>query len=117
MVHALDDPVLADEQVAGFAVGIVDDGVEEGIAKKRYAAGTWGGPTFFVGYLGSAWDSDEWAFEVAFWDAIGPGYGAGPAFDVASARIFGHPFGASWWGSYAYTGRAGPLPTGCDRCL
>jgi hypothetical protein len=87
-----------------------------GIAKKRYPTGTWGGPSFFVGYLGAAWDSDEWTFEVAFWDAIGPGYGAGPAFDVASARIFGHPFGAVWWGSYAYTGRAGPLPTGCDRC-
>ncbi len=88
-----------------------------GIAKKRYPAGTWGGPEFFVGYLGSAWDNDEWTFEVAFWNAIGPGYGAGEAYDVASAQVFTHAFDANWWGSYAYTGRAGPLPSGCDRCL
>ncbi len=88
-----------------------------GIAKKKYAAGTWGGPEFFVGYLGAAWDNDEWTFEVAFWDAIGPGYGAGEAYDVAAAQVFAHAFDANWWGSYAYTGRAGPLPSGCDRCL
>lgn len=88
-----------------------------GITKRKYGVGTWGGPEFYVGYLGNAWDSDEWIFEVAFWDAIGPGYGAGEAFDVASARIFGHVFDANWWGSYVYTGRAGPLPSGCDKCL
>ena len=87
-----------------------------GIAKKKYGSGTWGGPAFFVGYLGDAWDNDEWAFEVAFWEAIGPGYGAGAAFDVAAARVFSHPFTANWWGSYDYTGRAGPLPV-CPRCL
>ena len=88
-----------------------------GIAKKKFRAGTWGGPEFFVGYLGEAWDNDEWTFEVAFWDAIGPGYGAGEAYDVASAQVFSHAFDANWWGSYVYTGRAGPLPSGCDRCL
>jgi hypothetical protein len=88
-----------------------------GIAKKKYRAGTWGGPEFFVGYLGDAWDNDEWQFEVAFWAAIGPGHGAGEAFDVAAAQVFAHPFTANWWGSYVYTGRAGPLPSGCDRCL
>lgn len=87
------------------------------IAKKKYATGTWGGPEFYVGYLGEAWDNDEWEFEVAFWNAIGPGYGAGEAFDVASAQVFAHVFEANWWGSYDYTGRAGPLPSGCDRCL
>jgi hypothetical protein len=87
-----------------------------GIAKKKYTEGTWGGPAFFVGYLGDAWDNDEWAFEVAFWAAIGPGYGAGEAFDVAAAQVFSHPFEANWWGSYDYTGRAGPL-SGCNRCL
>ena len=88
-----------------------------GIAKKKYREGSWGGPEFFVGYLGDAWDNDEWQFEVAFWASIGPGYGAGLAFDVAAAQIFSHPFTANWWGSYVYTGRAGPLPSGCDRCL
>jgi hypothetical protein len=88
-----------------------------GIAKKKYGSGSWGGPEFFVGYLGAAWDNDEWTFEVAFWDAIGPGYGAGEAFDVAAAQVFSHEFDANWWGSYVYTGRAGPLPSGCDRCL
>ena len=88
-----------------------------GIAKQRFLEGSWGGPEFFVGYLGAAWDNDEWIFEVAFWDAIGPGYGAGEAFDVAAAQAFSHPFEANWWGSYVYTGRAGPLPTGCEKCL
>ncbi len=88
-----------------------------GIARSKFAEGTWGGPEFFVGYLGEAWDNDEWTFEVAFWDAIGPGYGAGEAYDVAAARVFAHDFEANWWGSYDYTGRAGPLPSGCDRCL
>ncbi len=88
-----------------------------GIARKKYRSGSWGGPEFFIGYLGDAWDNDEWTFEVAFWNAIGPGYGAGEAFDVAAARIFAHSFEANWWGSYDYTGRAGPLPSGCDRCL
>jgi hypothetical protein len=88
-----------------------------GIAKKKFASGTWGGPSFFLGYLGSAWDNDEWTFEVAFWASIGPGYGAGEAFDVASAQVFTHGLEANWWGSYVYTGRAGPLSTECDRCL
>ncbi len=87
------------------------------IAKQKFGEGTWGGPEFFVGYLGAAWDSDEWIFEVAFWDAIGPGYGAGESYDVAAAQVFGHAFEANWWGSYDYTGRAGPLPSGCSRCL
>jgi len=87
------------------------------IAKTKFAKGSWGGPEFFVGYLGDAWDNDEWEFEVAFWDAIGPGYGAGEAFDVAAAQVFAHAFDANWWGSYVYTGRAGPLSSGCDRCL
>jgi hypothetical protein len=87
------------------------------IARKKYAEGSWGGPEFYVGYLGEAWDNDEWEFEVAFWDAIGPGYGAGEAFDVAAAHVFAHEFEANWWGSYVYTGRAGPLPSGCDQCL
>lgn len=88
-----------------------------GIAKKKFGEGSWGGPAFFVGYLGDAWDNDEWEFEVAFWASIGPGYGAGEAFDVAAAQVFSHPFDANWWGSYVYNGRAGPLPPGCDRCL
>jgi hypothetical protein len=87
------------------------------IAKKKHGWGSWGGPEFYVGYLGEAWDNDEWQFEVAFWAAIGPGNGAGHAFDVAAAQVFAHPFTANWWGSYVYTGRAGPLPSGCDICL
>ena len=88
-----------------------------GIAKQKFGEGAWGGPEFFVGYLGSAWDNDEWTFEVAFWNSIGPGYGAGEAYDVAAAQVFSHVFDANWWGSYVYTGRAGPLPSGCDKCV
>jgi hypothetical protein len=89
-----------------------------GIAKKKYPQGDWGGPEFFVGYLGAAWDSDEWTFEVAFWSALGRGDGTGQAYDVAAAQVFAHPFNANWWGSYSYTGRAGPLPApGCTRCM
>lgn len=88
-----------------------------GIPKSKALWGSWNGPSFYVGYIGSAWDSDQWIFEVAFWNAIGPGYGAGEAFDVASARTFGHAFEANWWGSYVYTGRAGPLPSPCAKCI
>ncbi len=86
------------------------------IEKVKRLPNSWNGPEFYVGYVGSIWDSDQWTFEAHFWDAIGPGYGAGHAFDVAAAQVFGHTFAANWWGSYVYTGRAGPLPT-CSRCL
>jgi hypothetical protein len=88
-----------------------------GIAKVKYGQGSWGGPKFFVGYMGEVWDNDQWQFEVAFWNAIGPGWGAGEAFDVAAAQVFANPLNPNWWGSYDYTGRAGPLPSGCTRCL
>ncbi len=87
------------------------------IEKVKRLPGSWNGPEFYVGYLGDAWDSDEWQFEAHFWDAIGPGYGAGHAFDVADAQVFAHALVANWWGSYSYTGRAGPLPPPCSRCL
>jgi hypothetical protein len=88
-----------------------------GIEKIKFPSGRWNGPKFYVSYLGSTWDSDQWQFEQAFWDAIGPGYGAGVAFDTAAAQLFGHAnFAADWWGSYDYTGRAGPW-TACSRCV
>jgi hypothetical protein len=87
------------------------------IPKVRAAAGSWAGPNFYLGYLGEAWDSDEFAFETRFWSALGPGLGVGQAFDVAKLGSFNAGFGANWYGSYAWTGRAGPLPSGCTRCL
>ena len=88
-----------------------------GIAKTKAGWGAWAGPSFYLGYIGAAWDSDEYAFETRFWSAIGPGYGVGQAFDVARLGSFNPGFAANWYGSYVWTGRAGPLPTGCTNCL
>ena len=87
------------------------------ITKTKAGWGAWAGPSFYLGYLGEAWDSDEYAFETRFWSAIGPGYGVGQAFDVARLGSFNVRFGANWYGSYVWTGRAGPLPSGCTSCL
>ncbi len=88
-----------------------------GIPKLKAGVGAWAGPNFYFGYLGSAWDSDEFMFETRFWNALGPGLGVGQAFDQAKLGVFNTGFAANWYGSYEWTGRAGPLPTGCTRCL
>lgn len=87
------------------------------ISKTKAGRGAWAGPSFYLSYVGEAWDSDEYAFETRFWSAVGPGYGVGQAFDVAKLGSFNVGFGANWFGSYAWTGRAGPLPSGCTSCL
>lgn len=86
------------------------------IPKTKARPGSWAGPNFYLGYIGEAWDSDEFTFETRFWSAIGPGYGVGQAFDVATLGAFNPGFAANWYGSYAWTGRAGPLPS-CTACL
>jgi hypothetical protein len=86
------------------------------IAKDKALALEWNGPEFYVGYVGLAWDSDEWIFEARFWDALADGRGVGAAFDLALSRGgFGHAFDADWWGSYYWSGRAGPGST-CTNC-
>jgi hypothetical protein len=76
------------------------------------------GPTFYLGYLGTTYDSDEWVFEQRFWDALASSHTVGEAFDIASLGWFGHAdFGADWWGSYTWYGMAGPYETYCPRCL
>jgi hypothetical protein len=86
------------------------------IAKTKAGWGAWAGPSFYLGYVGETWDSDAYAFETRFWSATGTGYGLGQAFDVASLGSFNAGFAANWYGSYAWTGRAGPMPT-CTNCL
>lgn len=87
-----------------------------GIARRKSEPSEWLGPVFYLGYAGSAYDNDEWTFEQAFWDLLRSGAPAGYAFDTALLGNFTHPFDPNWWGTYVYTGRAGPLPP-CDRCL
>lgn len=87
-----------------------------GIPMVKAGVGAWAGPNFYLGYIGAAWDSDEFAFEARFWSALGPGYGVGQAFDVAKLGSFNVGFAANWYGSYVWTGRAGPLPTPCSKC-
>ena len=86
------------------------------IPKRKALPGDWAGPNFYVGYLGDAWDSDEWKFEQKFWDTLGPGLGTGFAFDTAANQVFAHDLEANWYGSYAWNGRGGPLPD-CPNCL
>lgn len=88
-----------------------------GIPKVKAGSGNWAGPNFYFGYLGAAWDSDEFTFETRFWTALGPGLGVGEAFDEAKLGSFNAGFAANWYGSYDWTGRAGPLPSGCTKCL
>lgn len=86
------------------------------IEKDKATALEWNGPEFYVGYLGLAWDSDEWIFEQRFWNALADGHGVGAAFDLALARGgFYHAFDADWWGSYYWSGRAGPGSV-CSNC-
>jgi hypothetical protein len=86
-----------------------------GIQKSK---GPWLGPTFYLGYLGTAYDSDEWVFEQRFWDALANVNSVGEAFDIAALGSFGHAdFGADWWGSYNWYGYPGPLVFDCPRCL
>jgi hypothetical protein len=86
------------------------------IGKSKALALQWNGPEFYLGYLGEAWDSDEWKFEQRFWDALANGKGVGAAFDLALAGGgWNHPFDADWWGSYYWSGRAGPGGT-CTNC-
>jgi hypothetical protein len=87
------------------------------IEKVKAPQLSWNGPEFYLGYIGQAWDSDEWAFETRFWDALAAGRGVGAAFDIAlAAGGWNHPFGVDWWGSYIWSGRAGPGGT-CPNCL
>ena len=86
-----------------------------GIPMVKARPGAWAGPNFYLGYIGLTWDSDEYAFETRFWNALGPGLGVGQAYDVAKLGSFNVGFAPNWYGSYLWNGRAGPLPT-CDKC-
>ena len=87
------------------------------IAKTKSVGSANQGPEFFVGYVGLRWDSDEWIFEQRFWDALGNGKSVGQAFDFAMLGAFKDPdFDADWWGTYQWTGVAGPWTT-CTNCI
>jgi hypothetical protein len=86
------------------------------IAKNKAVGGASQGPEFYVGYVGVQWDADEWLFEQRFWNALAGGKSVGAAFDVASLGNFGDPaFDANWWGSYDWSGAAGPWGV-CANC-
>ncbi len=88
------------------------------IAKKKFAKGSWGGPEFFVGYLGERLGQRRVGRSRSP-SGTRSGRATAPARRSTSPRPRSSPtpFDANWWGSYVYTGRAGPLPSGCDRCL
>ena len=86
------------------------------IAKTKSIGAANQGPEFFVGYIGIQWDSDEWIFEQRFWNALASGKSVGASFDVAMLGAFGHTgFDADWWGTYHWSGVAGPW-TVCPNC-
>jgi hypothetical protein len=87
------------------------------IAKTKSGPDLNQGPEFYVGYIGVRWDSDEWIFEQRFWNALAGGRGAGAAFDIAMGGACNDPaFDADWWGTYVWTGVAGPWTTTCRLC-
>jgi hypothetical protein len=74
------------------------------------------GPEFYTGYVGVQWDTDEWVFEQRFWNALAGNKSVGAAFDVAMLGSFAHAgFDADWWGTYHWSGHAGPW-TVCSTC-
>lgn len=74
------------------------------------------GPEFYVGYVGLQWDSDEWTFEQRYWNALAGGKSVGSAFDIAMLGAFNSSsFDADWWGTYVWSGKAGPW-TVCKMC-
>ena len=87
--------------------------------EKIKATGTaWNGPEFYLGYLGTAYDNDEFTFEQRFWDALATNHRVGEAFDIAYLGWFTHSdFRADWWGSYNSYGIPGPGGPPCTRCL
>jgi hypothetical protein len=86
------------------------------IAKTKSIGAANQGPEFYVGYIGVQWDTDEWIFEQRFWNALAGGKSVGAAFDVAMLGSFGHSgFDADWWGTYHWSGVAGPW-TVCANC-
>lgn len=96
-----------------------DTTMPDAFAIEKVKAGqlAWNGPEFYVGYVGEQWDSDEWVFEQRFWSALAAGNGVGAAFDYARQGSFrSSTFRADWWGSYAWSGRAG-LIGGCQNCV
>jgi len=89
-----------------------------GIGKSKAYGTDWNGPEFYVSYKGTAWDSDEWQFEQAFWDALWIGSATGIAYDIAASYIYPHDLQADWWGSYWFTGNPGPTsPKNCAFCV
>jgi hypothetical protein len=88
------------------------------IAKTKSTGTAEQGPEFYVGYLGVQWDSDEWIFEQRFWNALAGGRAIGAAFDIAMLGAFTHAgFDADWWGTYQWTGVAGPWTSTCKLCV
>lgn len=73
------------------------------------------GPEFYVGYVGIQWDTDEWTFEQRFWNSVTGGRSVGDAFKFAAAGTFNPGFAADWWGSYIWSGKAGPWES-CPNC-
>jgi hypothetical protein len=85
------------------------------IAKTKTVTGNQG-PEFYVGYIGLRWDSDEWTFEQRFWNGLANRKSVGASFDVAMLGAFNDPnFDADWWGTYHWSGVAGPW-TVCSTC-
>jgi hypothetical protein len=85
------------------------------IAKNKVTVGNQG-PEFYVGYVGLQWDGDEWIFEQRFWNALANNKSVGAAFDVAMLGNFSAAaFDADWWGTYHWSGAAGPWTT-CTNC-
>jgi hypothetical protein len=86
------------------------------IAKTKSTGPLNQGSEFYVGYLGLQWDSDEWIFEQRFWNALAGGKSVGSAFDIAMLGNFNAPgFDADWWGTYSWSGAAGPWGV-CKTC-
>lgn len=74
-----------------------------GIARHRSEPGEEGPASFYVGYVGAAWQRQMLRFEGAFWAALLDGESAGSAFDRGLLSGFNPArLDPQWWGAYDY---------------
>lgn len=86
-----------------------------------YGAQNLGAYAFYLGYIGSVFDSDEFKFEQAFWQRVQAGGSSGPVYSLADAFAYAKTHmtfaqgNATWFGNPFYTGWAN-TSSGCTRC-
>lgn len=76
---------------------------------------------FYLGYIGSVYDSDQFKFEQALWQRVQAGGASGPIYSLADAFAYARTRmsfiqgSVTWFGNPYYTGWAA-TSSGCPLC-